>query len=201
MKNKIFILSVMIGALFIAVFTSLKSEISEDLQIYEKTLRLHIPANSDDAEDQALKLKVRDAVLEMLSAPLSECKTKTEATDTVKDLASEIKKKADKVIKENGASYVATVSVTEEYYPKKEYDGITLPAGNYTSLKIELGEAEGKNWWCVLFPQICTGTAEARETLAEVGFTANQIRLLTEQESGEYTVKLKIVEIIEKLFG
>ena len=201
MKNKIFILSVMIGALFIAVFTSLKSEISEDLQIYEKTLRLHIPANSDDAEDQALKLKVRDAVLEMLSAPLSECKTKTEATDTVKDLVSEIKKKADKVIKENGASYVATVSVTEEYYPKKEYDGITLPAGNYTSLKIELGEAEGKNWWCVLFPQICTGTAEARETLAEVGFTANQIRLLTEQESGEYTVKLKIVEIIEKLFG
>ena len=201
MKNKFFILSVLTAALVLAVFGSIKSSLSEEMEVYDKTLRLHIPANSDDAEDQALKLKVRDAVVDLLEKPLSECKTKAEATEVAKKMTSSICDTANRVIKENGKSYVARVSVTEEYYPRKEYEGITLPAGSYTSLKIELGEADGKNWWCVLFPQVCTGTAEAKETLAEVGFTPSQIRLLTDQESGDYTVKFKIVEIIERLFG
>ncbi len=200
-KNKIFIFSVIIGAFILAVIGGLRAEISEDMEIYDKTLRLHIPANSDSAEDQGLKLKVRDAVIEVMREPLSDCKTKEAATEVARRMMPVIKATADKVIAENGKSYKAEVTVTEEYYPKKEYEGITLPAGTYTSLKIELGEAEGKNWWCVLFPQVCTGTAEAKTVLAEVGFTANQIRLLTEQESGEYTVKFKIVEIIERLFG
>lgn len=200
-KNKIFIFAVLIGALALSVFGNFKQEISEDMEIYTKTLRLHIPANSDSAEDQELKLKVRDSVIELLKAPLSGCKTKEEAAAVAENMKSKITETANRVIAENGKSYTAAASVTEEYYPKKEYEGLTLPAGTYTSLKIELGRAEGKNWWCVLFPQVCTGTAEAKETLAEAGFTANQIRLLTEQESGEYTVKFKIVEIIERLFG
>ncbi len=200
-KNKIFIFSVIIGAFLLAFIGNLRAEISEDMEIYDKTLRLHIPANSDSKEDQELKLKVRDAVIEVMREPLSDCKTKEAATEIAKKMTPLIKKTADKVLAENGKSYEATVTVTEEYYPKKKYEGITLPAGTYTSLKIELGEADGKNWWCVLFPQVCTGTAEAKTVLAEVGFTANQIRLLTEQESGEYTVKFKIVEIIERLFG
>ena len=200
-KNKLFILSVIVGAFLLAAIGSLRSEISEDMEIYDKTLRLHIPANSDSAEDQALKLKVRDAVIELLKEPLSNCKTKEAATGIAEKMSSEIKKTAEKVIYENGKNYKATVTVTEEYYPKKAYEGITLPAGKYTSLKIELGEADGKNWWCVLFPQVCTGTAKAKETLAEVGFTANQIRLLTDQESGEYIIKFKIVEIIKNIFG
>ncbi len=200
-KNRIFIFSVVIGAVILALIGGLRAEISEDMEIYDKTLRLHIPANSDSADDQGLKLKVRDAVIEVMKEPLSDCKTKEAATEVAKRMIPIIKATTDRVIAENGKDYKATVSITEEYYPKKEYEGITLPAGSYTSLKIELGEAEGKNWWCVLFPQVCTGTAEAKTVLAEVGFTANQIRLLTEQESGEYTVKFKIVEIIEKLFG
>ncbi|MBQ9117414.1 MAG: stage II sporulation protein R, partial [Clostridia bacterium] len=78
---------------------------------------------------------------------------------------------------------------------------ITLPAGQYASLKIELGKAEGKNWWCVLFPQVCVGCARPAEALAEVGFTANQIKLLTEQEEHEYVVKFKLLEIVEGIFG
>lgn len=200
-KNKIFIFAVLIGALALSAIGGFKQEISEDMEIYTKTLRLHIPANSDSAEDQELKLKVRDSVIELLKAPLSGCKTKEEAAAVAENMKSKITETANRIIAENGKSYKAAVSVTEEYYPKKEYEGLTLPAGTYTSLKIELGRAEGKNWWCVLFPQVCTGTAEAKETLAEAGFTASQIRLLTEQESGEYTVKFKIVEIIERLFG
>lgn len=200
-KNRVFIFSVIIGALLLAATSNIRSEISEDLEIYDKTLRLHIPANSDSAEDQELKLKVRDAVIEVMREPLKDCKTKEAAADVAKRMTPLIKATADKVISENGKNYVCTVNVTEEYYPKKQYEGLCLPAGTYASLKIELGKAEGKNWWCVLFPQVCTGTAEAKTVLAEVGFTANQIRLLTEQESGEYTVKFKIVEIIERLFG
>lgn len=200
-KNRLFIISVIAVAFILAAVGSLRSEISEDLEIYDKTLRLHIPANSDSTEDQELKLKIRDAVITLMKEPLSDCKTKKAATEVAESMKGRIKEVADKVIAENGKNYKATVTVTEEYYPKKAYEGITLPAGTYTSLKIELGEAEGKNWWCVLFPQVCTGTAEAKETLAEVGFTANQIRLLTEQESGEYVIKFKIVEIVKNIFG
>lgn len=200
-RNIIFIVCVLIGALIFAIIGNLKEELSEDMEIYDKTLRLHIPANSDSAEDQSLKLKVKDAVIKLLEEPLSKCKTKEEAVSVAEKMKAEIEKTADKVILQNGKSYKASVSITEEYYPRKDYEGITLPAGSYSSVKIELGEADGQNWWCVLFPQVCTGTAEAREALAEVGFTANQIRLLTEQESGEYTVKFKILEIIENIFG
>ena len=108
---------------------------------------------------------------------------------------------ANNVLSENNFDYTATVTLTEEYYPRRSYEGFTLPAGTYTSLKIELGKAEGKNWWCVLFPQVCIGSAKPQEALAEVGFTANQIRLLTEQEETEYVVKFKIVEILEGIFG
>lgn len=200
-KNGIFIFSVVLGALILAIIGGLRAEISEDLEIYEKTLRLHIPANSDGKDDQELKLKVRDAVINLLSEPLSECKTKEEAEAVAKRMTPIIKQTAERVISENGKDYCASVTLTEEYYPKKQYDGITLPAGKYASLKIELGKAEGQNWWCVLFPQVCTGTARAEETLAEVGFTSNQIHLLTDQEKGEYKVKFKIVEIIKRLFG
>ena len=200
-KNKIYIYAVVFAALIIAILGNIHTEISEDLEIYEKTLRLHIPANSDDKDDQELKLKVRDAVIKVLSEPLSACKTKEDAEAVAKRMTPIIKQTAERVISENGKDYSASVTLTEEYYPKKEYDGITLPAGKYSSLKIELGEAKGQNWWCVLFPQVCTGTARAEETLAEVGFTSNQIHLLTDQEKGEYKVKFKIVEIIKRLFG
>ena len=200
-KSKKFIFSVIIVALILAVIGNLHSEISEDMEIYDKTLRLHIPANSDSDEDQALKLQVRDAIIEIMKEPLSDCKNKEDAVKVTENMKNKIKETAERVIEQNGKNYSASVTLTEEYYPKKEYEGITLPAGTYTSLKIELGEAEGKNWWCVLFPQVCTGTAEAKETLAQVGFTTNQIRLLTDQESGEYVIKFKIIEIVKSIFG
>jgi stage II sporulation protein R len=175
--------------------------LKEEREIYDKTLRLHIPACSDSEADQAVKLMVRDAVIAVLRAPLSKCETKAESIAVVQNMSETITKTANNVLKDNGFNYEASVTLVEEYYPRKSYEGFTLPAGTYTSLKIELGEAKGKNWWCVLFPQVCVGTARAEETLAEVGFTPKQIRLLTEQEEGEYVVKFKIVEILESIFG
>ena len=173
----------------------------EEREIYDKTLRLHIPADSNDEADQAVKLKVRDAVLALLSEPISECKTKEESARIIQDMSDIISLTANNVLSENNFDYTATVTLTEEYYPRRSYEGFTLPAGTYTSLKIELGKAEGKIWWCVLVPPVCIGSAKPQETLAEVGFTANQIRLLTEQEETEYVVKFKIVEILEGIFG
>jgi len=199
--NKIVIICAILLIIFCASSLLGNSVLAEEREIYEKTLRLHIPACSDSAADQEVKLKVRDAVLELLREPLSKCQTKEESVQLVQDMREDIQTTANNILTVHGFDYVASVTLTEEYYPRKSYEDFTLPAGNYTSLKIELGQAEGKNWWCVLFPQVCLGTAKSDETLAEVGFTANQIRLLTEQEESEYVVKFKIIEILESIFG
>ena len=178
-----------------------RQSLEEEMEIYEKTLRLHVPANSNSAEDQAVKLKVRDAIINYLEEPLSTCRTKDEAVQKVQLLSKEITKEANKVLKENGMDYTARVSVVQESYPTRDYEGISLPAGEYTSLKIELGKAQGQNWWCVLFPQVCVGSAKPTEALSEVGFTPNQIKLLTEHDDYKYVVKFKFLEIIEGIFG
>lgn len=189
------------AVILLSVFAMGATAFEEELGIYENTLRLHIPACSDLESDQTVKLKVRDAVLELLSEPLSECKSKDDAVNVVLEMREEIESEADRVLEENGKSYRASVSVVKEHYPEKDYGELTLPAGTYTSLKIELGKAEGKNWWCVLFPQVCVGSARPTEALAEVGFTANQIKLLTDEENGGYVVKFKILEILSEVFG
>lgn len=198
----IFILAVIAIAMCFAVAGVARDSVSEYAEIYDKTLRLHIPANSDSDVDQSVKLQVRDAVVELLKEPLSECKTRDEAIAAVQEMKSEIEATANRALIKNGADYTASVSVTEEYYPRREYKGIALPAGTYASVKIELGTAKGQNWWCVLFPQVCTGTASnVGETLADVGFTANQIKLLTKYEDTGYTVKFKILEVISCFFA
>ena len=197
----IFILAVIAVAMCFAAIGMMRDTVSEYAEIYDKTLRLHIPANSNSDVDQSVKLQVRDAVVELLKEPLSECKSRDEAIAAVQEIKSEIEAEANKTLRKNGADYTASVSVTEEYYPRREYEGIALPAGTYASVKIELGKADGKNWWCVLFPQVCTGTASnVGETLADVGFTANQIKLLTKYEDTGYTVKFKILEVISYFF-
>lgn len=198
--KRILSLTVTLALLLVAAYVIAKESLQEEMEIYDKTLRLHIPANSDSAEDQAVKLKVRDTVIAYLSEPLSNCSTKDEAVQKVQDLSTNITLLANNVLKSNGFDYTARVSVVLEDYPTRDYEGISLPAGEYTSLKIELGEAKGQNWWCVLFPQVCVGTARPTEALAEVGFTPNQIRVLTDHDDYEYVVKFKLLEIFEGIF-
>lgn len=170
---------------------------ADGLGIYDNTLRLHILANSDTEEDQSLKLRVRDAVLLYLSEELNECETKAEAEALITQKRDGITETAQKIVNESGHSYKVTTTLTEEYYPERTYGELTLPAGRYTSVRILLGEASGHNWWCVLFPQVCTDMATpANEKLASAGFTANQIRLLTGEEEPEYKLKFKILEIL-----
>lgn len=167
--------------------------------IYDGTIRLHILAASDSEEDQALKLTVRDAILAKVSELTADVTDKESGETVLAAHLEELKTVAEDTLAQAGSRQQVTVTLTTEYYPTRDYGNLRLPAGEYTSLQVKIGVAEGKNWWCVLFPPVCTSTAGAEEAMAETGFTKNQIRLLTEEENPHYTVRFRIVEELAKI--
>lgn len=172
-----------------------------ETEIYDKILRLHVLANSDSEEDQQLKLKVRDAILKLSEEFGSEFEDIDDASTIYSSKLDEIKQEAERVIHENGYSYPVSVSLGKEYYPVKSYDEVCLPSGNYLSLKIQIGEAEGQNWWCVLYPPLCLSAARADEELIEAGFTGEQIKIITENDSSvKYKIKFKLLESFKSFF-
>lgn len=181
-----------------ALFPSLS-----EAKLYSSVIRLHVLANSDSTEDQQLKLSVRDEVLNTVSDILRNAESKSEAEEVLKQNIELIKQSAEKVIVSSGYSYSVSVTLTEEQYPTRTYENVTLPAGEYTSLRILIGEAEGQNWWCVLFPKLCItaetevgGAAvidETEEELVRAGLTPDQIRLIT-GNSPDVKIKFRILE-------
>lgn len=167
--------------------------------IYDGTIRLHILAASDSEEDQALKLTVRDALLDKVSALTADAADKESGEAVLAAHLEELEAIAEETLAQAGCRQQVTVTLTTEYYPTRDYDTLRLPAGEYTSLQVKIGAAEGKNWWCILFPPVCTSASGAEEAMAETGFTKNQIRLLTEEEDPQYTVRFRIVEEFAKL--
>ena len=198
MKAKI-ILGICIS--FLIAFTVMSVlPVSGEEEIYDNMIRLHVLANSDSPEDQELKLKVRDAVLE--EAKKISCTGPGEAYIKAKDSLGVLKTAAESKIREEGYSYSVDVVLGEEKYPERDYDGFALPSGTYTSLRVLIGDAAGKNWWCVLYPPLCTAAAtEREEVFIAAGFTKGQYETITETENKRYKVKFKIVEIIKELFN
>lgn len=123
--------------------------------IAQEVLRFHVLANSDSEEDQQLKLQVKTAVVSYLEGMLPEDVTLEETRNLVKTHMEEISHRAKEVIQKEGYAYPVTVSLTETYFPEKTYGDCTLPAGEYEALQVKIGEAEGQNWWCVLYPGLC----------------------------------------------
>lgn len=123
--------------------------------IENKIIRFHVIANSDKAEDQALKLKVRDKVLEYIAPKLKTSKSIEESRQILMQNDTSIQKIADKVIKDNGYSYKSVTMLSKENFPVKTYGNITLPQGEYEAYRIIIGNGSGKNWWCVMFPPLC----------------------------------------------
>ena len=147
---------ILIGLLFLYIFISAKSyatAVSNDLS--EAVFRLHVIANSDSDEDQSLKLKVRDNLLEYMNTICSNCSTKQEAISIANEHKDDFQKIAEKTIIENGFSYSVKININNFYFPTKNYGDISLPAGFYDALRVEIGDAKGKNWWCVMFPSLC----------------------------------------------
>ncbi|MCI8332047.1 MAG: stage II sporulation protein R [Clostridiales bacterium] len=170
---------------------------AEDADIYNKTVRLHVIANSDTQEDQSLKLKVRDAILAHIAPLLEGTENKEDAEAILRENIDLIQQTAEQTICDEGFDNSVHIDFDREYYPRREYEAVTLPAGHYLSMQVKIGENKGQNWWCVLFPMLCTTSAKPEEELTQAGFTVNQIRLITDTDSARYKIKFKFLEIFE----
>lgn len=124
-------------------------------QVCDEYIRIHIRADSDDEKAQAVKYKVRDAVVKELSPIVAECDGFEEAARRLKTQEKRIAQVSTNVLKEHGFDYAANAQVRTEFFPTRVYGEYTLPAGEYLSLIVELGEAQGQNWWCVIYPPLC----------------------------------------------
>ena len=174
--------------------------------IYDGVLRFHVLANSDSEADQTLKLLVRDAVLDFCAPRLGACRSREEAAAVVLAMKDEICAVAEQTLRGAGCLDAVTVELGEEAYPEKRYESLCFPSGTYLSLRILIGEAKGENWWCVLFPPICSSVAtvsraEAEEVFVAVGFTPEQYRIITETDQVNYKIKFKLLELFESVFA
>ena len=186
---------------FLITFTVLSVlPINGEEKIYDDMIRLHVIANSDTAVDQNLKLKVRDAVLSVIEKHELP-NDKPQAEKMLMSERERILNAVQKVIHDEGYNYTSDMELGYEEYPERQYDTFVLPAGKYTSLRIVIGEGEGHNWWCVLYPPLCRTAAEDREEVfIAAGFSDEQYRIITETGKTKYKVKFKILEILEELF-
>lgn len=149
-------------------------------QLYDGVLRLHILANSDIEEDQALKLKVRDRVLQTArELGLGDgCADIDSLQAQVQRMLPELLDAAQEELARNGSDDAVTACITTMYFDTREYEGFTMPAGEYRAVRFVIGEGRGHNWWCVLFPQMCLPVA-FEEELGDLGFTTQELRVLT----------------------
>ena len=199
------LMAVIIGVLFSLIFGAHWTKgYSEMIQngIAAKVVRFHVLANSDSEKDQALKLAVRDRVLQEYGDLLETCENKEETLAALEHAKQEICETAAKEVVEQGYDYPVRVSIVREEFPFKKYDDLIFPAGVYDALRIEIGEAEGQNWWCVLYPQMCFvdaawgySTEESHRKL-ENTLTEEEFLIVSALEQEELTpkIKLKILE-------
>ena len=200
--KKIFYIISLIFLLFSFVLISLTSyanTVSEDLS--NNFFRLHILANSDSNEDQNLKLKIRDNIIEYMNTLSYSGLTKEEAINLTNSNLENFKKIAEKIILDEGYNYPVSLEIGNFYFPTKEYGNISLPAGYYDALKIEIGEAKGKNWWCSLFPPLCfvdisAGVIdEESEEFLKENLSDDEFAIITDT-SENVKFMFKIIELI-----
>ena len=185
-------------ALFVAclVCTALWAEATQ-VRLASQVIRLHVLANSDSEEDQALKLEVRDRVLETTSALLAG-ETEPQAAAVLLDQhLDDIAQTAAQEISAQGHDDQVEVRLEQTWFPTRQYQGISLPAGNYLALRVLIGAAEGHNWWCVVFPNLCLPAVSERALEAST-LTPGQISLLQEEETS-YVFRFKTLEFWQSL--
>lgn len=175
----------------------------EQAALADKVVRLHVLANSDTQEDQALKLAVRDAVLAAADGVVPPGAELEEAEQALTQALPAIADAGARVVGEQGYSYPVTASLEHDvWFPTKEYTDFAFPAGEYTALRVTIGEGGGRNWWCVVFPPLCLGsvTENTAETAQEGGLEDREVSLITGEDEG-YVVKFKAMELLEEFQG
>ncbi len=161
-------------------------------------IRLHVLAESDAEADQSVKLKVRDAILTETGDLFTSADSFSDALSEITERKEEIELIAERVLRENGFSYGAEVFIDEEYFDTRQYENVTLPAGDYTALKVILGEGKGHNWWCVMFPPLCLPAVTEKNEDSVYGVFGENGGDLVTGKSG-YKIKFRIVEIVESI--
>lgn len=195
-KLKLLEIALMLGAALFLTSGALALQTGD--QLAEKVVRLHVIANSDSDADQALKLQVRDRVLERAEALLRQCESRQDAEKLLESRLFELRRIALEEIRNNGFDYDAVVRLTEMDFPTREYDSFTLPAGKYLALRVVIGEGAGRNWWCVVFPPLCAAaSADVPASALAAGLSEEQVGLITESDG--YIIKSKLVEFWEQL--
>ncbi len=171
--------------------------------ISDSVFRLHVIANSDSSEDQILKLKVRDKVLEYMSSISNNVKSKEDWIVLLNKNLANLNTVASQTIYENGYNYDVSVEVGNFSFPTKSYGDITLPPGYYDALRIKIGSASGKNWWCVMFPPLCfvdvtTGIVpDDSKNIMKENLSEEEYDLISNGSDSSTQFKFKIVEVLQ----
>ena len=196
MKRNLKYIIIIFSLLFCFIFISISSyanTISQNLS--DNFFRLHILANSNSDNDQQLKLEIRDAIIEFMNSQNFSNKTKSEVVNLVKNNLNEYKRIAEDIVSKHNLNYSVSLEVGNFLFPTKHYGNISLPGGYYDALKINIGKAEGKNWWCSLFPPLCF--VDVSSGIIDNETEKNLKENLSEEEfaiitnSNEKTIKLK----------
>ena len=198
-KNKLLIGEVaLLLALAVTMLWGAWSLQEQDV-LERKMIRLHVIANSDTQEDQTLKLQVRDEVLERATAILEESLDMKQAAAQLEQALPDIEETARRKIAAQGYDYAVSAKLEQTEFPTKEYDGFSLPSGEYLALRLIIGEGAGQNWWCVVFPPLCTTAAtDLEETAIATGLGEEDLSLITEAHQG-YVLKFRSLELWENL--
>ena len=203
MKKYLLLLIVSVAFLLLSAYSYVNA-VSNNLA--DNVFRLHVIANSDSEEDQNLKYKVRDSLIGYMNTLTNDMNTKDEVIEIAHEHIDDFKKIAQNVVKENGYNYEVNVEIGDFSFPTKTYGDISFPSGFYDALKVEIGKAEGQNWWCVMFPPLCfvdvsSGVVpeESKENL-EANLGDEEYSIISDsEENGLTSIKFKIIEFFENI--
>lgn len=198
-----------ISTMTVVINGEMKKIDSMSVDYKEKLIRFHVLANSNSEEDQNLKLKVRDAIIEYLQPKLINSNSIEESEEIIISEYDNLEKIGKNIIEENGYDYDIKVGIEYSNFPTKQYSNVVLPSGEYKALKIIIGSGQGKNWWCVMFPPLCfvdeqkgiidkETDARLREVLTEEEY--EMIAQKNTNEVNKVKFKFKIVEILQSIF-
>ena len=173
--------------------------VADKQQLGNQLIRFHVVANSDTAADQAMKLEVRDAVLESLREGLESCRDQETAIAYLKTNLPKIEMAANEVLRTYGTDFKAVATLCKETFDVRYYDSFTLPSGIYESLRIRIGKAEGKNWWCVVFPSFClpAATESFSDIAVGAGFSEDLIHTLEGRK--DYQIRFFLLDLLGKM--
>ena len=206
MKNKLKNFIILAILLFLYTFICAQNYVSAvSNNLSQAVFRLHVLANSNSEEDQNLKYKVRDGLIKYMNNICSNCSTKAEAISIANEHKNDFQEIAQNIVKGNGYDYPVKINIGNFYFPTKNYGDISLPAGPYDALKVEIGEAKGQNWWCVMFPSLCFVDESKSDVNSDnlkqeiENIKPKEINNLN-NENDDIKFKSKMVDVVKNLF-